>query len=79
MAPCVSRQIRNAFQTCIAIAAREAHESSAAMGVAKPAVLDAWHFRQVAKSARQFDRYLKLTSRYNDAEEAKNLLEREDN
>ena len=77
--PCVSRQIRNAFQTSIAIAAHEAYEKSDGKGTEKPVVLNASHFKQVAKTAKQFDRYLKLASRHNDAEVAWHLLERDDN
>ena len=78
--PCVSRQIRNAFQTSIAIAAREVYyDKSGGKDTEKPVVLNASHFEQVAKTAEQFDRYLRLASQHNDTEVALHFLERDDN
>lgn len=70
------RQIRNAFQTAIAIANYE-HQNRGEKGGVKP-VLEASHFKRVAKSAREFDKYLKLTSSYTDAGLAKAVCERDD-
>ncbi|KAI0548396.1 hypothetical protein F4679DRAFT_551013 [Xylaria curta] len=71
------RQIRNAFQTAIAIAAYNASHQSGVGGEAVP-VLDASQFEMVARSAKQFDRYLKKASLNTDAEIARIAAERED-
>lgn len=57
------RQIRNAFQTAIAIATYEAKEANGCQhgesnDKAVIPKLSVAHFKKVAKSARQFDRYL---------------------
>ncbi|KAI1740315.1 hypothetical protein F4680DRAFT_116087 [Xylaria scruposa] len=71
------RQIRNAFQTAIAIAAYNANQQGGVRGEAIP-VLDASQFEMVARSAKQFDKYLKNASLGTDAEMAKLAAERED-
>ncbi|KAI1770757.1 P-loop containing nucleoside triphosphate hydrolase protein [Hypoxylon cercidicola] len=60
MLPWNGRQIRNAFQTAIAIAKYEAKENSRAP------VLIAEHFMKVAKTAMEFDSYLKELSQEKD-------------
>ncbi|KAK3305667.1 uncharacterized protein B0T15DRAFT_396394 [Chaetomium strumarium] len=75
-----ARQIRNAFQTAVAIAAYEsygAHGNSGNTGLLGT-VLEASHFEKVAKSAVQFDRYLKQASDRTDPEHAKEFNERDD-
>ncbi|KAI0885474.1 P-loop containing nucleoside triphosphate hydrolase protein [Annulohypoxylon maeteangense] len=52
MLPWNGRQIRNAFQTAIAIAKYEAKDSN------EPPTLTVKHFRKVAKTAKEFDQYL---------------------
>ncbi|KAI1751862.1 hypothetical protein F4782DRAFT_170857 [Xylaria castorea] len=71
------RQIRNAFQTAIAIAAYNASQHSGAGGGVIP-ILDASQFEMVARSAKQFDKYLKKASLNTDAEMARIAAERED-
>ncbi|KAI8954915.1 hypothetical protein F4801DRAFT_530445 [Xylaria longipes] len=70
------RQIRNAFQTAIAIAAYNATQQSGGGEVAP--VLDASHFEMVARSAKQFDKYLHKASLHTDAEMARMASERDD-
>lgn len=71
------RQIRNAFQTAIAIATYEAREKSKDKPergdrTEQAVFLDVAHFKKVAKSAKQFDRYLiGLNSGANEAQLAK--------
>ncbi len=73
----ITRQIRNAFQTAIAIAAYDANQKNNGHDEVIP-VLDASQFEMVAKSAKQFDKYLKVVSIHNDAEIAKLNTERDD-
>ncbi|KAI0452523.1 hypothetical protein F5B21DRAFT_506222 [Xylaria acuta] len=70
------RQIRNAFQTAIAIAAYNASQKGGD-GKVVP-VLDASQFEMVARSAKQFDKYLQKASLNTDAEIAKMATERDD-
>lgn len=72
-----NRQIRNAFQTAIAIATYDAGQRRGGKDDAVP-VLDSTQFERVAKSAKQFDKYLKKVSMYSDAQIAKLVEERDD-
>ena len=62
------RQIRNAFQTAIALAKWESERKGTPR-----AVLDESHFEQVAKASREFDNYLKHT--YGNATESEKAHE----
>ena len=62
-APWNGRQIRNAFQTAVALAEYEAYEfqaDSPGEGTV-PALLKKKHFEQVAKASKHFDQYLAET------------------
>jgi hypothetical protein len=71
------RQIRNAFQTAIAIAAYDANQKSGGSGEVVP-VLDASQFEMVAQSAKQFDKYLNKARGLTDAQITELSLERAD-
>ncbi|KAI8630080.1 hypothetical protein F5Y19DRAFT_431078 [Xylariaceae sp. FL1651] len=71
------RQIRNAFQTAIAIAAYDANNNSSG-GVEAVPVVGASQFQMVARSARQFDSYLKQVKTHHDTDLAKMDEERDD-
>ncbi|CAG8961514.1 hypothetical protein HYFRA_00013865 [Hymenoscyphus fraxineus] len=66
------RQIRNAFQTAIAIAQWESKQSSDGSG----ATLTDKHFEKVSKASRGFDRYLEVT--YGGATESQRAFEIEE-
>ncbi|GAP85202.1 putative AAA family ATPase [Rosellinia necatrix] len=68
------RQIRNAFQTAIAIATYEANQRGNGQDVATP-VVDASQFKVLARSARQFDKYLKRSGVFADIEMARGGME----
>lgn len=80
------RQIRNSFQTAIAIATYEAREKGRDKSQGGDAIdqtvvtrLGVAHFKKVAKSARQFDEYLiELNSGRNDSDMAKEHTLRHD-
>jgi hypothetical protein len=57
------RQIRNAFQTAIAIAEYEAHQAAERYKLPEvpKACLEKSHFEKVAKASSHFDRYLRDT------------------
>ncbi|KAI1359010.1 hypothetical protein F5Y08DRAFT_93202 [Xylaria arbuscula] len=71
------RQIRNAFQTAIAIAAYDANNDSS-RGVEAVPVVSASQFQMVARSARQFDSYLRQVKLHHDTDLAKMEEERDD-
>ncbi|MCJ1398890.1 hypothetical protein MMC11_002091 [Xylographa trunciseda] len=52
------RQIRNAFQTAVALAEYDAFKVKEKYKVEEPAHLTAAHFEQVAKASKDFDKYL---------------------
>ena len=58
------RQIRNAFQTAIALAEYKAQATG------REPVLTADHFEDVAKASREFDDYLRLTLGMNEQDKA---------
>lgn len=55
------RQIRNAFQTAIALAEFDARKSNDDDDKNKPLVLSEKHFVKFAKASKQFDHYLNVT------------------
>lgn len=57
--PWNGRQIRNAFQTAVALAEYNASNSASSSGPIP--ILDRKYFQQVAKTSREFDEYLKST------------------
>lgn len=81
-----TRQIRNAFQTVIAIAAYEqAINIEGTKQDMKPAstgkdevILESAQFGKVAKSAKEFDRYLKQVTLFTDSDMAKSRCNRDD-
>ncbi|KAJ8113299.1 hypothetical protein ONZ43_g5184 [Nemania bipapillata] len=73
----LKRQIRNAFQTAIAIAIYNSKQTSSNDNGDIP-ILDASQFKMVARSAKQFDKYLKEASAHTDADFAKFARERDD-
>ncbi|KAI0911779.1 hypothetical protein F4823DRAFT_560714 [Ustulina deusta] len=71
------RQIRNTFRTAIAIAAYDANQRRDGINEVAP-VVDASQCRIIARSARYFDKYLKLVSSYTDSDIATAVTERDD-
>lgn len=70
------RQIKNAFQTAVALADWDTCQASDAETPTGP-VLKTTHFRKVAKASRHFDRYLART-RQDDETRARDAQMRED-
>lgn len=67
----LSRQIRNAFQTAVALATYEAKSGDVP-------VLDSKNFEKVARTAKQFERYLKGVTLSSDPEYARASRLRDD-
>ncbi|KAK4697731.1 hypothetical protein P7C71_g397, partial [Lecanoromycetidae sp. Uapishka_2] len=72
------RQIRNAFQTAIALAEWDAKEKSIKAGKLKPAILSWEWFKQVANASADFDAYLHLAHGSSENQRAKIGQERAD-
>ncbi|KAJ9604443.1 hypothetical protein H2200_011279 [Cladophialophora chaetospira] len=74
------RQIRNAFQTAIAIAEYEAHRTAERYKLPEipKACLEKSHFEKVARASSHFDRYLKMTWGGTERDLARETLERRD-
>lgn len=72
------RQIKNAFQTAVALADWDNHDLTQGRGSPDGTVLKAWHFDKVALASAHFDMYLERT-RTSDQQRARDEAFREDN
>ena len=70
------RQIRNAFQTAIALAEWEAKGNNADGSTPQPVKLTKSHFKKVAKASRGFNKYLRETHGKYEEERAQDNSER---
>lgn len=73
------RQIRNAFQTAVALADYDAFKIKQEYGADRPPHLTKDHFEKVAKASKEFDSYLRTTwGGHSEHELARRLQERAD-
>lgn len=74
------RQIRNGFQTAIALAEYEVHKARKRFKMAEDPVprLEAWQFEKVAEASKHFDEYLKATVGLEEDRARENFERRDD-
>ena len=72
------RQIKNAFQTAVALAEWDSRKESKSNGNTSGPVLKREHFRKVEKASRHFDKYLSKTRRDDEVRARENELREDD-